>query len=77
VLGVGSATSDALPGAGGQVNHNIDHAKAVVHLPSCSRQCIRSGRLVFVSAMRLGDLLVASTTQNMLKRVSHAVTHVD
>ena len=46
VLGVGCATSDALPGAGGQVNHNIDHAKVVICLPSCSRQCIRSGRLV-------------------------------
>ena len=64
VLGVGDATSDALPVAGGQVNHNIDHANenkvcttrsylvlfgmvdVLIHLPSCSKQCIRKGRLV-------------------------------
>ena len=63
-LGVGDATSDALPVAGGQVNHNIDHANenevcttrsylvlfgmvdVLIHLPSCSTQCIRKGRLV-------------------------------
>jgi len=45
----------ALQGAWGCA-YVIFFGHVLIHLPSCSRQCSRSGRLVCLLTMRLGDL---------------------